>query len=141
MHPEWLTSTVTALALSLAPPWSHSTRSLTREMMRLWLRSLSHLSWRALAAALETMLVDILTSLWKCSRARRGDLNLVPRYVGVNSTFSKWPFLFTPARPANLPRPTNKKAGLGISRTGPFFSLIPAATYVPTQLPAQYHRP
>jgi hypothetical protein len=31
-----------------------------------------------------------------------------------------------------------KKAGLTL-QTGP--GIIPAATYVPTQLPAQYHRP
>jgi len=30
---------------------------LTREMIRLWLRNLSHRSWRALAAVLETMFV------------------------------------------------------------------------------------
>src|SRR5437762_1767480 len=119
IQPEWLTSTVTALALSLVPPWSHSTRSLTREMIRLWLRNLSHLSCRALAAALETMLVDMVTSLWMCSRARRGDLNLVPRCVGVNSTFSKSLFCSPSSRSPNLPGPTNKKAGPSISRTGP----------------------
>ena len=33
-----------------------------------------------------------------------------------------------------------KKAGLGLTETG-LFNLIPAVTYVPTQLPMQYHRP
>jgi hypothetical protein len=33
----------------------------------------------------------------------------------------------------------NKKAGL-IAQTG-LSNLIPAVTYVPTQLPVQYHRP
>ena len=32
-----------------------------------------------------------------------------------------------------------KKAGLGLTETG-LFDLIPAVTYVPTQLPVQYHR-
>lgn len=59
-----------------------------REMMRLWLLNLSHLSCRALAAVLETMLVLMETSLWKCSRARRGISKLVPRCAEVNSTFS-----------------------------------------------------
>src|SRR5437660_1482345 len=62
MQPEWLTSTVTALARSLPPPCSHSTRSLTREMMRLWLRKLSHLSCTALSrgwGAMFTVMVDL----------------------------------------------------------------------------------
>ncbi len=59
-----------------------------REMMRLWLRNLSHRSCSALAAALEMIFVVMATSLWKCSWARRGALKLVPRCVGVNSTFS-----------------------------------------------------
>jgi hypothetical protein len=42
-----------------------------------------------------------------------------------------------PSRPN--PSQANKKAGL-ITQTG-LFNLIPAATYVPTQLPVQYHRP
>jgi hypothetical protein len=36
-------------------------------------------------------------------------------------------------------RAKREKAGL-IDQTG-LYNLIPAATYVPTQLPVQYHRP
>src|SRR6266849_4413505 len=60
MQPDWLTSTVTALARSLPPPCSHSTRSLTREMMRLWLRKLSHLSCTALSKGWEAMFTVIV---------------------------------------------------------------------------------
>jgi hypothetical protein len=35
----------------------------------------------------------------------------------------------------------NKKAGAAGKLHRPFFDLILAATYVPTQLPVQYHRP
>src|SRR6267378_3217587 len=62
MQPDWLTSMVTASARSLPPPCSHSTRSLTREMMRLWLRKLSHLSCTALSrgwGAMFTVMVDL----------------------------------------------------------------------------------
>src|SRR5260221_3446419 len=38
MQPEWLTSTVTALALCLCESSSHSTRNFTREITRLWVR-------------------------------------------------------------------------------------------------------
>jgi hypothetical protein len=40
---------------------------------------------------------------------------------------------------ANREEAQTKKAGL-LVQTG-LFNLIPAATYVPTQLPVQYHRP
>src|SRR5262245_43049188 len=38
IQPEWLTSTVTALARCFCLSSSHSTRNFTREMMRLWER-------------------------------------------------------------------------------------------------------
>src|SRR5882762_4785003 len=60
MQPEWLTSTVTALARSFAPPCSHSTRSFTREMKRLWLRNLSHLSCAAMSKGWGAMLVVMI---------------------------------------------------------------------------------
>src|SRR5947207_8679381 len=59
MQPEWLTSTVTALARSCAPPCSHSTSNFTREIVRLWLRSLSQRSCRATPAGLVAILVVI----------------------------------------------------------------------------------
>ena len=58
-QPEWLTSTVTAFACSFAPPCSHSTSSFTREMMRLWLRSLSHRASTAASVELGTIIVAI----------------------------------------------------------------------------------
>src|SRR5260370_41734221 len=49
MHPEWLTSTVTAWAWCAAEPSSHSTSNFTLEMMRLWLRSCAQRSCKDLA--------------------------------------------------------------------------------------------
>ena len=41
----------------------------------------------------------------------------------------------------NFSSPIQNKSPKYQAILGAFFSLIPAATYVPTQLPAQYHRP
>ena len=64
---------------------------------------------------------------------------VVPEIAQVNSTLTT-----APAWPLGLKSTvlwqTKKKAGRGVNRTGPF-NLIPAVTYVPTQLPVQYHRP
>src|SRR5260370_35735005 len=62
MQPEWLTSTVTALARSFAPPFSHSTRSFTLDIKHLSLHNLSHLSCTALSTgcvATVTVIVDL----------------------------------------------------------------------------------
>jgi hypothetical protein len=45
-----------------------------------------------------------------------------------------------PAHPCRGDRPRNKK-GPGPEIEAFLFKIIPAATYVPTQLPVQYHRP
>jgi len=47
MQPEWLTSTVTAFAVRFAGPSSHSSCSLTREMILLCVRSLAQRLSRA----------------------------------------------------------------------------------------------
>src|SRR6266403_5950757 len=88
MHPEWLTSTVTALAVWGAVPSSHSTRSFTLEIMRLWLLSCAQRSCTdcetTFRAAFRTM----------CDRAHevyRGRGREFPTYFEgtyrVNSTF------------------------------------------------------
>src|SRR5713101_9485540 len=140
MQPEWLTSTVTALARSFAPPRSHSTRSFTREMMRLWLRSLSHRSCSAMSEGWGAMLMAMADLAGKELPGPRGaNPTLAPEIAQVNSTFSATPSGSIAPRNALL-WGTNKKAGRGVNRAGPF-NLIPAVTYVPTQLPVQYHRP
>src|SRR5437660_2301652 len=91
MQPEWLTSTVTALARSCAPPCSHSTRSFTREIIRLWLRSLSQRSCAALAEEFGASLMAIgrLSAEFIPGPGEVDNPTLVPRFAGVNSTFAR----------------------------------------------------
>src|SRR5882762_3192956 len=138
MQPEWLTSTVTAFARSFAPPCSHSTRSFTREMMRLWLLSLSHRSCNATAAGLVAIPVVMKDLAVGNLPGPEGSFYLNPGIAKVNSTFSTAP-CWSLGLGSTVSGPKQKKAGL-INQTG-LFNLIPAATYVPTQLPVQYQRP
>src|ERR1700687_3922968 len=88
MHPEWLTSTVTACALCGAAPSSHSTSNFTLEIMRLWLRNCAQRSCTDLAAVLGAEFGAILTSLKRvCRGPEKGILTLLRRDIRVNSTF------------------------------------------------------
>src|ERR1700733_5288934 len=71
MQPEWLTSTVTALARCSAESSSHSTTSFTLEKMRLWLRSLAQRSCKAVEAGFLEVLIAMLTSRQR--RIRTGE--------------------------------------------------------------------
>jgi len=70
MQPEWLTSTVTALARCSAESSSHSTTNFTLEKMRLWLRNLAHRSCKAGEVAFLEVPVSMLTSRQKESTDR-----------------------------------------------------------------------
>src|SRR5215470_20417951 len=68
-----------------------------------------------------------------------GDSKVVPGNAQVNSTFYMEPNCTT-LRTTRGQSSAPKAKGRSEGQTG-LSNLIPAATYVPTQLPAQYHRP
>src|SRR5579863_8725163 len=71
MQPEWLTSTVTALARCCADSSSHSTSNFTFEMTRLWLRRRAQRSCIAAEAVFVCVNVAMVTSWsrnWKEDR-------------------------------------------------------------------------
>src|SRR5438270_12964732 len=99
MHPEWLTSTVTAFALCAAAPSSHSTSSFILEIMRLWLRKSAQRSC--------TDLLLVFWTVWRTMRylaleVYRGPGREFQSYCGelyrVNSTFHFFPPLQSPRR-------------------------------------------
>src|ERR1700681_278442 len=93
MHPEWLTSTVTAFARCGAESSSHSTRSFTLEMMRLWPRNFVQRSCKAAATAPDARLMAMSDDLTieGLPGAGEGVPKLLRRIARVNSTFSKVP--------------------------------------------------
>src|SRR5438270_13943906 len=92
MQPEWLTSTVTAFARCGAVPSSHSTRSFTLEIMRLWLLNCAQRSCTdfevTLRAAFTTM-CDLALEVYR-GRGREFQ-SYCGRTYRVNSTFYLFP--------------------------------------------------
>src|SRR5579883_463794 len=87
MQPEWLTSTVTALARLLAEPSSHSTCNFTREMMRLWLRSRAQRSSTLSLLGAFARFIAIRNLSSESLALREGDFTVAPSLGPVNSTF------------------------------------------------------
>src|ERR1044071_62086 len=80
MQPEWLTSTVTALALCLCESSSHSTRNFTREITRLcvriWAQRSSSLSigfFRTFMATANLTAVDFVRGLGAVTKVDRSE--------------------------------------------------------------------
>src|SRR5438132_7504202 len=132
MQPEWLTSTVTAFARSCAPPCSHSTSNFTREIVRLWLRSLSQRSCRATPAGLVAILV-VIGDLTVGDLSGPGqEVTITLGMAKVNSTLStvlSWP-LGQEKGGSRIEMGINKKGWFWIYKNV-LFNLITTITYAP----------
>src|SRR6266481_3522506 len=79
MQPEWLTSTVTALALCLCESSSHSTRNFTREITRLWVRRRAQRSSTVSIGFFNVLITTANLVKKDYIRGLRGKYNVRPR--------------------------------------------------------------